>query len=82
MAHLPHTSLRYCGPSLDHLDPGQLPKHFEAEARSRPPAPEEGGEAEVLQLVSGRTLLGAVSLLAPGTQLGSLPEGRRHWRLV
>ncbi|GAX77368.1 hypothetical protein CEUSTIGMA_g4814.t1 [Chlamydomonas eustigma] len=47
----------YLGPSLDYLAPFQLPKHFEAEVRN-------GLEAgpEVLQLVSGRTLLGTMSL--------------------
>ena len=37
--------------------PNQLPKHFEAEVRN---GPETG--PDVLHLVSGRTLLGVVSL--------------------
>ena len=42
----------------------QLPKHFEAEARACPVE----SPCEVLQLVSGRTLLGTVTM-PPATQL-------------
>ncbi len=41
--------------SLEYLGHGQLPMHFEAEARRDP-----DGTADVLQLVSGRTPLGRV----------------------
>jgi hypothetical protein len=50
--------------SLDYLSPLQLPKHFEAEVRNGP----EAGH-EILQLVSGRTLLGVVSLQPDVAQL-------------
>lgn len=52
--HLPTAPLLPAAPRLD-LRPGELPRCFEAELRRAPAA-----SRQLLQLVSGRTLLGAV----------------------
>ncbi|GLI62464.1 hypothetical protein VaNZ11_005076, partial [Volvox africanus] len=49
----------YLGPKLD-LQPGELPRCFEADVRRHP-----GASDQLMQLVSGRTLLGVVRVKEP-----------------
>ena len=58
-------------PGLHRLDQaeGELPPAFEAEERSWP------GHGDVLQLVSGRTLLGVVRELSPVALAGKVLTG-------
>jgi curved DNA-binding protein CbpA len=60
--------LAYLGPSLHHLAPSQLPKHFEAEERTDPLS------NNILNLVSGRTLLGSISLSPEAESDAILPD--------
>lgn len=67
-----HAALRhaYLGPRLEGLQAGQLPGCFEADERSTPDTP------DVLRLVSGRHLLGAVRQWEP--QMLTQQERRRR----
>lgn len=60
--------LAYLGPSLHHLGPNQLPKHMEAEERTDLSSP------NVLNIVSGRTLLGSISLSPDAPSEETLPD--------